>query len=93
MASIEVDVVGLSTLAHRCEQLASRLEAITASWTSGELFQPSAVAVSAANVDIAAACARFASRMYDTAAASSDAASGYAATESAGTDALGAVAA
>jgi hypothetical protein len=93
MASIEVDAAALSTLAHRCEQQASRLERITLPATLGEQVQPSAVAISAAYADIAAACARFAARMYDTAAAVSAAASGYAATEDSATNALSTVAA
>ena len=56
-------------------------------------MQPSAVAISAAYADIAAACARFAARMYDTAAAVSAAASEYAATEDSATSALSTVAA
>ena len=93
MASIEVDAAALSTLAHRCEQQASRLEGITVPATHGDQVQPSAVAVSAAHADIVAACARFAARMHDTAVAVSAAASGYAATEDSATNALTTVAA
>ena len=93
MTPIEVDEVGLSLLAHRCEQLASRLDGIAVPSTPGQLFQPSAAAVRDVSVAIAAACARFAGRMCETAAASSDAASRYAGTESAATNALSAVAA
>jgi len=93
MASIEVDAAALSTLAHRCEQQASRLERMTAPPTQGDQIQSSAVAISAAYVDIAAVCARFAARMNDTAAVLSTAAWGYAATEDAATNALTTVAA
>ena len=93
MASIEVDVAALSTLAHRCDQQASRLERMTVPPTQGDQMQPSAVAISVAYADIAAACARFAARMHDTAAAVSAAASEYAATEDSATNALSTVAA
>ena len=70
MASIEVDVAALSTLAHRCDQQASRFERMTVPPTQGyPRMQPSAVAISVAYADIAAARARFAARMHDTAAA------------------------
>ena len=93
MASIEVDAAGLATLAQRCEDLVSRLDGITVSPTPGNLFQPSGVAVEAANAVLTAACKRFATRMHDTAAASSAAGSGYAATESSATRGLSVVAA
>lgn len=93
MASIEADAAGLITLAQRCEQLASRLDGIAVTSIQANLFQPSAVAVEAANDVLTAACKRFATRMYDTAAASSAAGSGYAATESSATSTLGVVAA
>ncbi len=80
-------------LGHRCEQQASRLAEITVPPPAGDQIQSSAVAISAANADIAAVCARFAARMNDTAAALSTAAWGYAATEDAATNALSSVAA
>jgi hypothetical protein len=93
MASIEVDVAALSTLARRCEHQASRLDRMTVPPTQGDQMQPSALAISVASADIAAACARFAARMHDTAAALSTAAWGYAATEDSATNALSTVAA
>ena len=93
MASIEVDAAALATLAHRCDQQASRLERMTVPPRQGDQMQPSAVAINVAYADIATACSRFAARMYDTAAASSAAASGFAATEDSATNALSTVAA
>jgi ribosomal protein L12E/L44/L45/RPP1/RPP2 len=93
MASIVVDAVGLSTLAQRCEQLVSQLEGVTVSSTTGNACQQSTVAVTAANAVLTAACTRFATRMSDTATASSAAVSGYMATENSATSTLDVVAA
>jgi hypothetical protein len=71
MASIEVDALGLSTLAGHCEQQAARLAGIAAPSVSGGGFQPSAAAVEAAHADVAAAGARLAARMQSTATAAS----------------------
>jgi hypothetical protein len=92
MTSIEADAAALSTLAHRCEQQHSRLEEITVPPTQGDLMQPSAAAICAAHADIAAASARFAARMYDTAAALSVAGWAYTTTEDSATNALSTVA-
>jgi hypothetical protein len=81
MASVEVDPLGLSTLAGRCEAHAARLAAIAAAAMSGSGFQPSAAAVETAHADVAAVSARLAARMQSTAAAVTNASANYVTTD------------
>jgi hypothetical protein len=81
MPSIQVDALGLSTLAGHCEAQAARLGAITPPAVSGGAFQPSAAAVEAAHADVDAMGARLMARMQSTAAAASSAAVEYVTTD------------
>jgi hypothetical protein len=91
MASIEVDALGLSTLAGHCEQQAARLAAIAAPPASGRGFQPSAAAVEAAHADVDAMGARLMARMQSTAAAASSAVAEYVATDTSSASDIAAV--
>ena|ERR1700704_2595635 len=81
MASIEVDPVGLLTLAGHCQEQAARLGSMATPPAPGGGFQPSARAVQAAHAEVAAVGARLMARMHETATAAATAAGAYVTTD------------
>jgi hypothetical protein len=65
MDSIEVDPVGLLSLATHCESHAARLASLPTPSISDGSSQPSAAAVDAAHMEVASISARLAARMQD----------------------------
>ena len=85
MASIEVDPVGLLTLAGHCEEQAARIASVAAPSLPGGGFQPSVAAVQAAHADVEAAGARLMARMQQTAMAAATVAGAYVSTDTSST--------
>jgi hypothetical protein len=91
MASIELDEVGLSTLAGHCETQAARLASTATPSVANGGFQPSAAAVEAAHADVSAVSARLTARMQSTATAATAAAFEYVSADSSAADTIAAV--
>ena|SRR5690348_13335619 len=81
MDSVEVDPVGLLSLAIHCESHAARLASLSTPSTSGSSSQPSTAAVVAAHMEVAAISARLAARMQETGTSAAAAAGDFATTE------------